>query len=343
MIVPLVSNLRAGHSSVRIGRALTALLMTVLVLESSGAAEALTVNFPIETPTVLPERLSAPPRQVATPDGVGYAEFFLQPNTGDDELFVTVLFQEDGSTGPGLFWAGEGVGAQTTLSEDLGEKVTGYNRRTVRVPKALSVQAGRLILTGDQSKIRRVRLDWASPGQTYAAADQKPVSLLLADRFFSPADLEGGSALSPPDAWFGKVLEASLQEEPAALESNLEFVVTLGQKAGQALLATKFLGLPFDSAPVAWVNGTRVGPLQVTVPPLTDAGYLPEESGAVEYAGWRAATLLIPTSLLKEGENSILIETSADGVFLRETTLQLRPTAADSAAAPPDHPFATDL
>lgn len=308
---------------------------------SAVAADSLTVDFPITSPTKLPDRMMVAPRQVAAPDGAGYAEFFLLPILTSEELFVTVVFKEDGAQGPGLFWANEGAGAQTTISENLGENVVGYNQRTLHIPKNLSEQAGRLILNGDQTKIRRVRFDWVPPGQTFAAADQKPASLILADRLLQEGDLTGSQALSPPDTWFGKVLDASLQEEATALEGNLEFVVSLGQGAGQALLTARFLGLPFDSAPVAWVNGTRVGALQTAIPPLTDAGYLADESGTISYAGWRGASVMIPPALLKEGENSILIETSNSGVYLRDTSLQLRAKAAPSQS--PVNPAQEDI
>jgi len=289
------------------------------------ADDVLTVDFPITSPVAsLPVRLAAAPCQVATPDRNGYAEFSLLPIQDERDLLVTVVFKEDGDKGPSLFWINEGSAQQISLSEDLAEGVKGVNQRSILIPREASAQSGRLILHGDQSKILRVRLDWVPLRKIFAAADQRPVAFLLSDRFLQDTELTGSKILSPPDIWFGNILEASLQEEPESLAENVEFVVPLDQPVAQAVFTVKVLGLPLDKTVEIWINGTRAGQLQSAIPSLSDPGYLKDESGKPFYAGWRGGALHIRADLLKSGDNSIVIVRPGGETFLRDAALQLR-------------------
>ncbi len=316
----------------------------LLVVFSSAALadDVLTVDLPLSSPLAsLPARLAATPRQVATPDGNGYAEFSLLPIQDERDLLVTVVFKEDGEKGPSLFWINEASAQQVGLSEDLADGVKGVNQRTILVPREASTQQGKLIVHGDQSKILRVRLDWVPLRQIFAAADQRPVAFLLSDRFLQDTELTGSKTLSPPDIWFGKILEASLQEEPESLAENVEFVVPLDQPVAQAIFTVKVLGLPLEGTAKIWVNGTQAGQLQPAIPSLSDPGYLKGESGRVLYAGWRSGALYIPASLLKTGDNSIVIAAPGGETFLRDAALQLR-AEGEEQIPPPDEIVANE-
>lgn len=300
----------------------------ILLLACGGLVQAedtLVVDFPIQAPVgAVPERLEGPPRQVVAPDGNGYAEFSLLPIREDFDLLVTVIFREDQEKGPSLFWIGDTPSRQVSLSDDLAEGVRGYNQRSVMIPKEVSSMAGKLIAHGDQSKILRVRLDWAPARKVYATTDQRPVTVIMSDRFLQNTDLTGQRTLSPPDIWFGRILEASLQEEPESLAENLEFAIQIEQPVAQGLFSAKFLGLPLDQEVEVWINGTQAGNLQPLLPALSDPGYLNDESGNPVYAGWRTGSLHIAPDLLLAGENSIVIVTPGQEVFLRDAVLQLR-------------------
>jgi len=300
----------------------------ILLLACCGLVQAedmLVVDFPIRAPVgAVPERLEGPPRQVVAPDGTGYAEFSLLPIREDFDLLVTVIFREDQEKGPSLFWIGDTPSRQVNLSDDLAEGVRGYNQRSVMIPKEVSSMAGKLIVHGDQPKILRVRLDWAPARKVYATTDQRPVTFIMSDRLLQNTDLTGQRPLGLPDIWFGRILEASLQEEPESLSENLEFVVPIEQPVAQGLFSAKFLGLPLDQAVEVWINGTKIGNLQPFLPALSDPGYLSDESGNPVYAGWRTGALHMAPDLLKAGENSIVIVAPDGEVFLRDAVLQLR-------------------
>ena len=315
--------------SLRLALALLA-VSSVLAL----ADDVLTVDFPITAPSQsLPERLAEAPRQVTTPDGTGYAEFSLLPIPEDRELVVTLIFKEDGTAGPALFWISESSTRQVNIAGDLAEGVRGFNQRTILIPREVSSQQGKLIVQGKQSNLRRVRMDWVPQRRVLAAPDQRPVAFISSDRFLQDTELAGEKTLSPPDIWFGKVLEASLQEEPESLAENLEFAVTLDQPVAQAMFVVKMLGLALDKSVEVWVNGTSVGKLQPGLPSLTDAGYLKDESGRMIYAGWRGGALYLPAKLLQTGDNAIVIAAPGGEVFLRDAALQLR-ASADEKPAP---------
>jgi len=294
------------------------------------AEDVLTLDFPITAAgKTLPAHLVEAPRQVAAPDGRGYAEISLRPEEGDQDLLVTVVFDEDGGKGPLLLWLG--TAGQLTLSEDLAEGVVGPNQRTMRVPAEASASPGRLIVQGDQSKIHRVRLDWTAQRRVLAAADQRPVSFLMGDRVLQNTDLTGSPVLSPPDAWLGRVFEASLQEEKESLGEGVQFAVTLDQEVTEAVLSVKVLGLPLDQSLQVWVNDHPVGRVQPAVPALADPGYLTDGEGRTAYAGWRTGTVFLPRHQLHEGENSVTLASPGGRVFIRDAALQLRAAKAEEA------------
>ncbi len=293
------------------------------------AAGTFTVDLPIRGPLVFPEGLMAAPRQVTTPDGNGYAEFLLLPGREDEQLFVTIIFEEDGTEGPSMFWTGDVSGEQVTVSTGLAEGVSGLNRRTVRLPGEATREAGRVYLSGDQRKILRVRLDWVAPTGVYVASDEQRPDLIAGGRTLFDQELTGGELLAAPDAWFGDVLDASLLEGVASLAGNVEFVVPLSAPGEQALLKAKFLGLAPGASVKVWVNGKLAGRLQPAVPVLTDPGYVRLRSGRMAYAGWREGAMVLDDGLLVEGDNSIVIETAKRRSFIRDAALQLRVAAPE--------------
>lgn len=294
------------------------------------AAESITVDLPIKSSLKLPARLATAPQQVVSPDGTGYALFSMLPETEGESLFVTVVFREDGKDSPAIFWTGEEAGQQTTLCENLAEGVTGLNQRTIAIPANLADFAGKLVITGEQSKILRVRLDWIPASPVFVAADQPPVSLIAGERAQAASELTGARPEGLPDTWFGSLLDAPLQSGAEAIEESVEFVVPLDASATQVLFRAKFLGLPFDQSVTVWINGQTAGSIQPVIAPLSDAGYLMNDKGEISYAGWRSGAIIIPASLLKTGENSIQIESKAAGVFIRDAALQLRAALQNS-------------
>ncbi len=288
------------------------------------AAGSTTIDFPIDAPREVPLGLGALPIQVTAPDGMGYAEFFLLPVPEDQELFLTIIFKENGKSGPGIVWTDSVTEEQVTVSADLAEGVVGLNQRTIRLPSQIASRSGRLIITGNQKNLLRARLDWIAPTSVFVAADQEAPELISNGRTFTGQELSGGEQLALPDAWFGDVLDAPLQEGVLALDGNVKFIVPLNRPPEQSLLRARFLGLPLAASVKVWINGKLAGRIQPMVPLLSDAGFVRLGGGRIAYAGWRAGALLIDDGLLKAGDNAIVIESPRKGGFLRDAALQVR-------------------
>lgn len=287
------------------------------------SAETVVLDFPLSEESPASGQLTAPPRQLARFDGEGYAEVYLAPVPEGERLAVTVIFEDTPEESPALFWVDAVSSQRTTLTTDLSDGVSGLNQRTVLVPKEATTNEGRLVISGNQSRIKRLRLDWAAANEVLLASDQGALRLISGGRAFQEAELSGDRVLSPPDAWFGEVLEASLQEEPVELREGVEFVVPLPQEVDQALLRARFLGLPLRDSVEVWINGENAGAFHPVVPGLSDPGYL-EKNGTTEYSGWRDASILIPSGMLSEGENSIVFHSPDSTAYVRDASLQLK-------------------
>lgn len=315
-------------------------IVLALAVTTARADECVAIDFPMSGRKVVASGLAAPPRQVATPDGRGYAEVLLRPARKDYQVFLTLVFQEDGERGLALFWKGDVSGRQVTLSENLAEGVVGLNRRTILLPAEISNEAGRLYVIGRQDRLVRLRIDWCQPATTAVAADQERPALLLGGSRLFEREVTGQAVMTPPDVWFGRVLDAALQDGVADLSENTELVVPLKGVAGTVRLRARFLGLSLGRGVRVWVNGRPAGRLVPAIPSLTDPGYVRRDKRTA-YAGWREAALLLPADSLKDGENSIIFESPGAGVYLSGAALEIEsPESSETALSGEDTPSA---
>lgn len=322
----------------KVGVLMALLAFGILVSMVEGADFAV-VDFPVKVGKGAGERFSAEPRQLMASDGMGYAEFSLKGAGDGEQLLVTVVFVEDAEGGgPSILWFGKDGGRQMTLSENLGDGVEGSNQRTVLVPGEDAEAGGRILLSGDQRKILRVRFDWTARTEVLVGADQKPVSVMLGDRAMQTGEVSGGRQAGVADAWRGDIFEASLQEEPQAMDGNVEVVAPLGDEPGDALLSASFLGLPLGGAVDVWVNGKKAGQLWPQAPSFTDPGYIKGAGGGMQYAGWRGGTLVVPAEYLHLGDNTLVLSAGAQHVYMKDALLQFR-----AGEAGREEPAAVDL
>lgn len=308
----------------------------------SGAVRAsdysVTIPFPVriadwEETGIL---FSASPQQLITPDGPGRTDFFLAPVPSPATVFVTVIFKESLGTPVTLSWQSSVSSLRVPLSEDLSEGVAGWSQRTLRLPAGFSTQGGTLILGGDQRAIARVRFDWLKPMETFVAVDQPLPGLLLGGRLVENDVLSGIAELSPPDAWFGDILEAGLQDAVESLDGGVLFAVPLDQTRGTVVLKAKLQGVGLGDPVEIWVNESYAGALHPATPPLTDPGYVRLPDGRVIYAGWREAALFLPEGLLVDGENTIELRPLTPGCSVRDAALQILVPVDDLLADPID-------
>ncbi len=296
------------------------------------ADEFVTVDFPVSGKKIVSSGLSAPPHQVATPDGIGYAEISLRPIRKSYRVFLTFIFNEDGGRGPAVFWTGDVSGRQVTISENIAEGIVGLNRRTIALPGEITAEAGRLYVMGRQDWLARLRIDWCEPSTVLVAADQERPALLAGGARLLDRDVTGQPVMTPPDAWFGQVFDAALQDGVADLSENTEVVVPLKGAGGRTRLRARFLGLPLSRSVRVWVNGKLAGRMQPALPSLTDPGYV-RRGKRTTYAGWREGALFLDEGVLKDGDNSVIFESPGKGVYLSGAAMEIEAPEAEEAPA----------
>lgn len=305
-----------------------------LAVAPARADEFVSIDFPVNGKKIASAGLTAPPHQVATPDGIGYAEVSLRPIRKDTRVFLTFIFKEDGGKGLAVFWSGDVSGRQVTISENIAEGIVGLNRRTVLLPEEVTEEAGHLYVMGRQDSLVRLRIDWCDPSSVLVAADQERPALLVGGTRLLDREVTGQAVMTPPDAWFGRVLDAALQDGVTELSDNLELVVPLKGASGRVRLRAKFLGLPLGKAVRVWINGKLAGRIQPALPSLTDSGYV-RRGKRTTYAGWREGAVFLEEGTLREGENSVIFESPGTGVYLSGAAMEIEPPLGDDA---PDEP-----
>jgi hypothetical protein len=306
-----------------------ALLVTLGVfgsgLSASAADFSTTVPYPVRSADWEETNglFSSPPQQVMVPDGTGRSEFYLSPVEAPAQVFVTVVFEDAGEMPISVTWKSEETGLQIPMSENVSEGVPGWNQRTLRLPSALALQGGIVVVSGNQRSIARVRIDWLEPTETYVAVDQAIPGLVMGGRGIDDSTLTGRPEMSPPDAWFGEVFETALQDEPVSLDGGILFEIPFAESHATVLLKAKFQGVaPGDSVEV-WINDQFAGTIQPATPPLTDPGYVRLTDQRVVYAGWREGSMFVPTGMLQAGENTLVMRPATPGCTVRDAALQI--------------------
>jgi hypothetical protein len=181
-----------------------------------------------------------------------------------------------------------------------------------------------------------VRIDWSEPSTTYVAADQEAPAWVQGGTLRLDRELTGQQLMTPPDAWFGPVLDAALQDGVIELSQITELVVPLKGSASEARLRAKFLGLPLSRGVRIWINGRLAGRLQPQLPSLTDPGYLRRAGKRTGYAGWREGALFIEPGTLRDGENTIVFEAAGKGVYMSAAAMEIQATAASAPDEKPE-------
>jgi hypothetical protein len=104
----------------------------------------------------------------------------------------------------------------------------------------------------------------------------------------------------------------------------------LEQAPIQARLEASFAGVYLDQEVWLVVNGQEIGPLNVDVPTLEDPGHLGVAGRETIFAGWRKASVHIPSEMMLPGENSLLLELRSplnseyrNRTFVRDAVLEL--------------------
>ena len=284
----------------------------------------LTTTGHLEFPAWIPDRPLASPKPQAE------LSFPVVPGADDDDLALTVVFQEEIGGFLSVYWENT-LGKRELLAPNLFENIGLANQRTLLINRPTMGGPGKVVLKSSQSvlNILRVRLDWARPG-VVRLVDNIPNGALVTTggKMFAPEEVDGTPLTPIADWWEGRILTTSVTDQAERIEKGIDFSVSVPNKVSRVRLELLVNGLGLDQSLNLWLNGTAVGPLALQIPDLTDPGYERGEDGIMRFTGWRKGVYLFRGDQLPVGENHIQFETpSGSQVAIRDFLLQLEYTS----------------
>jgi hypothetical protein len=298
---------------------------------------------------------------IATPAWLGQPEVLTDPNTielpitpssAKFPLLVTLFFNDQ--DGPiRLIWK-DAYGNETLLANNFCEGTGVANQRGLLIDPALIKTGGTLEIEGVAEGVQpvtRLNLQWLVRGKDLISPKETQV-LVSPDHLMltNVENLETEKDTAPEINWDKQVVVANLVDSPQHIEQPTEFSVGLNSVPTLARLQLKENGLPLGQHFVLWVNQEKAGVITPVVPELNDLGYFNTQAGGTPtYVGWRTATFMLPTGLLKTGANALQFSPenddgtpalSATPLVIRDVTIQL--LYPEAAPAPPPSPTETD-
>ena len=274
----------------------------------------------VEFPAWMPER------PLAYPKSQSELSFPVVPGADDNDLALTVVFQEETGGFLSVYWENS-FGQRQLLAPNLFENIGLPNQRTLLVNRPTMGGPGKIVLKSSQAvlNVLRVRLDWARPG-VVRLVDNIPNGALVTTggKLFAPEEVDGSPLTPIADSWEGRILTTSVTEHAERIEKGIDFSVTVPDKVARARLEVMVNGLRIDQKLTLWLNGVVLGTVPLEVPDLTDPGYEKAGDGTMRYTGWRKGVLLIGGEELPVGENHFQFETPpGTQVAIRDFLLQL--------------------
>ena len=267
-----------------------------------------------------------PDRPLAHPESQAELSFPVVPGADDDDLAVTVVFQEEIGGFLSVYWESS-FGKRQLLAPNLFENIGLLNQRTLLINRPTMGGPGKVVLKSSQAvlNILRVRLDWARPG-VVRLVDNVPNGALVTTggKMFAPEEVDGTPLTPIADSWEGRILTTSVTDQPERIEKGIEFSVSVPNKVTRVRLEVLVNGLRLNQTLELWLNGAAVGTLALEVPDLTDPGYEKGEDGAMHFTGWRKAVFILKGAQLPVGENHFQFQTPPGSqVAIRDFLLQL--------------------
>jgi hypothetical protein len=312
-------------------RIMTAVATAVFLSATARAGDdvVFTADLPFDASQALPTWMHGPP--VSAPGQGARVAFHLSPPAGKD-LLVHFVFDETEGGGLRVEWLRDGSSMPELLAENLGESLGVPNQRPLLISASRMGGNGSLLLQGGSNlNVNRVKFEWMSERTMLSStARYVPVVVTASRLTLAEADVDGVPRPVLRDEWRDRVVRAALTEGAELLTPSLELLAELEQAPLQARLEASLAGVYLDQEVWLVVNGQEVGPLSVDVPTLEDPGHLGLPGREVVFAGWRKATVHIPSDLMLPGENSLLLELRSplnaeyrNRTFVRDAVLEL--------------------
>jgi hypothetical protein len=267
-----------------------------------------------------------PDRPLAVPQSQSELSFPVVPGSDDDDLAITVVFQEEIGGFLSVYWE-SALGKRQLLAPNLFENIGLLNQRTLLINRPTMGGPGKVVLKSSQAvlNILRVRLDWARPG-VVRLVDNVPNGALVTTggKMFAPEEVDGTPLTPIADSWEGRILTTSVTDRPERIEKGIDFSVSVPEKAARVRLEVLINGLQLDQTLTLWLNGVAIGTIALEVPDLTDPGYEKGDDGSMHFTGWRKGVFVLKGAQLPIGENHFQFQTPPGAqVAIRDFLLQL--------------------
>jgi hypothetical protein len=264
-------------------------------------------------------------RPVAVAKDRAELSFPVTPGAEDDDIALTVVFNEEPGAYLSVFWQTE-QGDRQLLCDNLLENIGLPNQRTLLISRPTMGGPGKIVLQSSTRflNVIRVRIDWVRPG-VVRLVDSAPNGALVMNggKMFAPEEVDGSRLTPVADSWEGKILTTSITDGAERIENGVSFPVTIPTHLKRARIEVMVNGLPLNGALKVWLNGQVVGTLSFEVPDLTDPGYGAENIG--QFVGWRKGALYLPPTQLVIGDNQFQFEGPAGNpIAIRDFLLQVQ-------------------
>lgn len=308
-------------------RFLVVLWIGFLFFQSSAlfAANSVVFDFPLQEQKVTIPWVSAPPVEWEEVGG-RRIELPLKALQKKTRFVLTVVFEERPGTAIRVWWEPNTPANQVPIVANLAEGITGWNQKTLILPSELTDRGGVLVFetAGAERVIQRVIAAVVEKGVLFTTENRASDALIsLEGGVYRESDLGVTPQQVPPDAWFGNMIEAYLQESSESMRRGVEFGVEIRPAAPLAVLRFEVNGR--GPAPEIWVNGKKLSGVSLEVPEFRSLGYVQPSAGSdFVYAGWRKGWVLLPKGILNLGENFFLFSSGEREDFLRHTRLEMR-------------------
>lgn len=254
--------------------------------------------------------------------GIRRVEIPLAEPAGEELLAVTVIFEEKDTRRLRAVWNSPDVPG-LEIAPQLGEGITGWNQRTFFLPSEVWASAGNLVIEseGASRMVHRVVLQLLQPSAAFVPPNRVgDVFAATAGGFNTLRELDAPVEGAPPDAWFGNMIEAWLQERAEPAGEGVEFLVEIRPAARRAVVRFSWNGR--GVAPSLVVNGKPVERVNIEVPSLQDPAYI-EDGGALFYAGWRQGWAMLPENVLLPGDNSFVFTGTSPADYIKSARIEM--------------------
>ena len=274
-------------------------------------------------PTWMPERpLAAPKRQAEL-------SFPVVPDGDDNDLALTVVFQEEVGGFLSVYWENS-FGKRELLAPNLFENIGLPNQRTLLIKRPTMAGPGKVVLKSSQDvlNVLRVRLDWDRPG-VVRLVDNVPNGALVTTggKMYAPEEVDGSTLTPIADSWEGKILTTSVTDQAERIENGIDYSVAIPDKVVRARIELLVNGLQLDQSLILWLNGRACGPIAIEIPDLTDPGYDKMSGGVFHFIGWRKGMFLLKGEQLSVGDNHFQFQTPPGSqIAIRDFLLQIEYT-----------------